>query len=312
MTPQRIIGEYSGSTQGALFFVVTSLHGNEPAGGKAVQTVLRLLQEEKIKNSNFDFAGKMVGLVANMAAKAKGLRYIDTDMNRIWTAERVKMIDHEPNTKLILSEEREIKALLHTMRSEIAAYQPNRIFVLDLHTTTAGGGIFTIVPASEASEKIGLTLFAPLITGFADLLKGTLMSFLSGDFEGLPCTTLTFESGQHDDEESVTNAVSAIINMLRAIDCVKPEDVEDKHDEQLRERAALLPKRAELMYRHAITPSDNFKMRPGFCNFQAVKKKEILADDRKGTIKAIDNGLILMPLYQKQGNDGFFLVKKIE
>jgi succinylglutamate desuccinylase len=53
-------------------------------------------------------------------------------------------------------------------------------------------------------------------------------------------------------------------------------------------------------------------MRPGFRNFQAVKKKEILADDRKGSIKAIDNGLILMPLYQKQGNDGFFLVRTIE
>lgn len=312
MDNSRIIGSYSGNTHGALFFVITTLHGNEPAGEKAMRTLLRLLQEEKNKKPAFDFAGKMVGLVANMAAKAKKTRYIDTDMNRIWTAERVAFIATEPSEKLILSEEHEIKALLQTMRSEIAAYKPTQIFLLDLHTTTADGGIFTIVPPSEASEKIGMTLFAPVITGFDGLLQGTLMSFMNGSFDGLPCTTLTFESGQHDDPESVTNAVSAIINTLRAIGCVKPEDVEDKHDERLRARAAALPKKATLLYRHAISASDNFRMRPGFHNFQAVKKKEVLADDRKGTIKAIDNALIIMPLYQKQGNDGFFLVREVE
>jgi succinylglutamate desuccinylase len=312
MENARIIGSYSGDTHGALFFVVTTLHGNEPAGEKAVRTLLRLLQEEKNKQPAFDFAGKMVGLVANTAAAAKKTRYIDTDMNRIWTTERIAFIDNEPAEKLIISEEREIKGLLDVMRNEIATYKPQQIFLLDLHTTTADGGIFTVVPRSEASEKIAMTLFAPVITGFDGLLQGTLTSFMNGKFEHLPCTTLTFESGQHDDPESVTNAVSAIINTLRAIGCVKPEDVEDKHDERLRARAAALPKKATLVYRHAISASDNFKMRPGFRNFQAVKKKEVLADDRKGTIKAIDNALIIMPLYQKQGNDGFFLVREVE
>jgi succinylglutamate desuccinylase len=312
MSNPRIIGTHSESTHGALFFVVTSLHGNEPAGEKAVRILLRLLQEEKVKNPNFDFSGKMVGLLGNMAAKAKNRRYIDTDMNRIWTADRISFIEKENESKLLYSEEREIKAMLQTMRSEIAAYQPSEIFILDLHTTTADGGIFTIVPNNPVSESIGMTLFAPVITGFAGLLEGTLMSFFDGVFEGLKCTTLTFESGQHEDEESVTNAISAMINMLRAIGCVKSEDVEDKHDKRLRERAALLPRKAELIYRHAIQVSDNFKMKPGYQNFQAVKKKEILAEDRKGSIKAKDDAFILMPLYQKQGNDGFFLVKKIE
>ncbi len=311
MDNNRIIGVHDDGEQGALLLVTTGLHGNEPAGEKAVNTVLRLLQEEKIKNKDFVFYGQFVGLVGNITAKAKKKRYIDTDMNRIWDFERVKYIDTTPDDRL-LSEEREAKALLHTIRDLIAKYQPARIFLLDLHTTTAEGGIFTIVPRAEESERIGATLYAPVVTGFDALLQGTLMTYFNGSFEGLPTVTLTFESGQHDDEESVTNAVSAIINMMRAVGSVKPEDVEDKHDLRLRERAALLPRKAELLYRHIVRAGDGFKMRPNYLNFQAVKAKEILATDRKGDIKAAENALILMPLYQKQGNDGFFLVKEVK
>jgi succinylglutamate desuccinylase len=310
MQNPHIIDTYEGKQHGALLLIVTTLHGNEPAGEKAVNTVLRLLKEEEERNKAFEFKGKIVGLVANHLAKAKQKRYLDTDMNRIWTTERLQHIENAE--KLSLAEERQAKTLLQTIRAEIAAYKPTSLYLLDLHTTTVSGGIFTVVPESKISEQIGLSLYAPVITGFANLLQGTLMTYFSGEFEGLQSVTLTFESGQHEDEDSVTNAVSAIINTMRATGCVAPQDVEDKHDERLRARAATLPRKAHLIYRHAISVSDNFKMRPGFQNFQPVKKKEILADDRKGIIRALDDALILMPLYQKQGNDGFFLIKAVE
>ena len=311
MQSPHFIGAYEGEQHGALFFVVTTLHGNEPAGAKAVATLLRLLQAEKDKKPAFEFRGKIVGLIGNTAARAKGKRYIDTDMNRLWQPDRIEFIGQQPTNKILLSEEREAYDLLTLIRAEIAAYQPTQLYFLDLHTTTAEGGIFTIVPPNPESERIGLTLFATMITGFSSLLQGTLMSFFNGQFEGIPATTLTFESGQHDDPESVTNAVSAIINVLRAIGCVHSHDVEDKHDERLRRRAEKLPQVAELMYRHELRPGDNFKMRPGYHNFQPVAAKEILAEDRTGLIRAKTDALILMPLYQQQGNDGFFLVKPV-
>jgi succinylglutamate desuccinylase len=312
MQDAHFIGAYEGEQHGALFFVVTTLHGNEPAGAKAVESLLRLLQAEKNKNPNFEFHGKIVGLIGNSAASAKNKRYIDTDMNRLWQSDRIKFIEAQPTDRILLAEEREARELLATIRTEIAAYQPTELFFLDLHTTTAEGGIFTIVPSNTDSERIGLTLFATMITGFASLLQGTLMDFFNGKFEDLKSTTLTFESGQHNDPESVTNAVSAIINVLRAIGCVHPHDVEDKHDARLRERAAQLPRVAELMYRHELRAGDSFKMRPGYHNFQPVAAKEILAEDRTGVIRAKNDALILMPLYQQQGNDGFFLVKPIQ
>jgi succinylglutamate desuccinylase len=53
-------------------------------------------------------------------------------------------------------------------------------------------------------------------------------------------------------------------------------------------------------------------MQPDYKNFQAVEKGELLALDKHGEIRADEDGLILMPLYQKQGDDGFFLVRRIE
>ena len=50
-------------------------------------------------------------------------------------------------------------------------------------------------------------------------------------------------------------------------------------------------------------------MKPGFKNFQAVTKGELLARYDDQDVKAEADGMILMPLYQAQGNDGFFIVK---
>ena len=63
---------------------------------------------------------------------------------------------------------------------------------------------------------------------------------------------------------------------------------------------------------HSITPEDDFRMVPDYKNFQEVKSGEILAYDRHGPIKAVDDGMILMPLYQEQGEDGFFLIRAME
>ena len=47
-------------------------------------------------------------------------------------------------------------------------------------------------------------------------------------------------------------------------------------------------------------------------NFQKVEKGELIAYNKNGKINSKRNGFIFMPLYQSQGCDGFFLVKKIK
>lgn len=53
-------------------------------------------------------------------------------------------------------------------------------------------------------------------------------------------------------------------------------------------------------------------MEPGFKNFQPVRRGKVLARDRTGAIKASETGLVLLPLYQPLGDDGFFLAREVK
>jgi succinylglutamate desuccinylase len=71
-----------------------------------------------------------------------------------------------------------------------------------------------------------------------------------------------------------------------------------------------LPRVLEMRHRHPVSPDDGFRMRPGYRNFQRVQRGEAVADDRAGAVRATESARILMPLYQVQGDDGFFVVRE--
>ncbi len=67
------------------------------------------------------------------------------------------------------------------------------------------------------------------------------------------------------------------------------------------------------MYVHPVKPVDEFKMKETriYKNFDPVRKNELLAYDKNGEVKSPYTGMILMPLYQEQGEDGFFIIREI-
>ena len=48
-------------------------------------------------------------------------------------------------------------------------------------------------------------------------------------------------------------------------------------------------------------------MRPGFQNLQPVNTSELLAKDQGKEVLAPFEGRVVLPCYQTQGNDGFFI-----
>ena len=52
-------------------------------------------------------------------------------------------------------------------------------------------------------------------------------------------------------------------------------------------------------------------MDPGYENFQAIEIGEKLGTDHQGPVTSPLSGLILMPLYQEQGGEGFFVVQSV-
>ncbi len=309
---ERIIGVYDEGKKGPLLIILGSMHGNEPAGVLAMEEIFQMLKREPETNPNFNFKGRFIGVRGNMAAIKLNKRFINKDLNRQFTPENVHRIFTAKSEEELDSEDKELKELLELIHQEIDTYQPEKVIVLDLHTTTAFGGIFSIATDNPESQRIAVELHAPVILGLIDGIQGTTLHYFNNDNFTPEMVAVTFESGQHNEELSAKRAIAAITNCMRSIGCVRAEDVENKHDSILIEYSKGLPKIADLLYCHSIAPEDNFKMHPGYKNFQKIEAGELLAHDLKGEIRSKSKGRILMPLYQKQGEDGFFIIKTIE
>ena len=297
---ERVLAAMGPAGDGPTLLVVGSIHGNEPAGYLASQRVVFALT-----NRRQDLRGRVVFLVGNRRALADRIRYVDRDLNRAWTHERVALLrtgvsgdDHEDTEQLELLHE--IDAVLEAAKGPV--------HLLDLHTTSGSGGAFSAVSDSLANRAIALQIPVPLVLGLEELVDGTLHDYLGSR----GALTLAFESGQHDEPRAVDRAEAAIWIMLAATG-IAPEG---GYPEMATSRKLLwqdtrtLPRVFEMRYRHPVLPGDDFVMREGFRNFQPITSGEALADDRGGPVHAPEDARLLMPLYQAQGTDGFFVVRE--
>lgn len=306
MQQSRLIGRYDGDDKGALLVVLAAMHGNEPAGVKALEEMFGMLDREKSKNPDFRYRGRMVGFIGNLEAYRQRIRFIDRDMNRLWIEEELTQ------TQGLTAEHSEIRELLKDIQSEISNYRPDKLILLDLHTTSSHGGIFSIVSEDSESLAIAKEMHAPVIKGLTGGLSGTTLHYFNTENIGIPTVAVTFESGQHEEALSAQRAIAALTHCMQAIGSVDKHHIESRHSQILINYSKDLPEVVRLVYRHAIEPEDEFVMNPGYRNFQAVKESESLAKDKNGEVKASQDAFILMPLYQKQGEDGFFLVKQVQ
>lgn len=303
----RVIGRYSQNTDGPLLVAIGAMHGNEPAGVEAIRTVIELLEREKKIKPHFEFRGTLLGLIGNLEAFSQKLRFIDKDLNRSWSFDTYQIIKDMPASQLS-SEQIEMLSIIRALRVEIENHQPKEIIVLDLHTTSAHGGIFSITSEDPMSIRMAIELHAPVIRGMLDNISGSSIHFFDGKNMGIPTTAIAFECGQHEDPESVYRGVAAIINCMRTIGCVNAHDVENKHDEILINFSQNLPKVNRLIGKYSIQHSGQFEMLPGFKSFDKVSTHQLLAYDGGVEVRCPQDAMILMPFYQKMGEDGFFLI----
>lgn len=307
----RIIGRHQGKPGGPLLVVLGGVHGNEPAGVRALTFMFKMLEVEPITNPAFEYTGTILGLVGNIQAYVLQQRFIAKDLNRIWKDDHVEKILSSPKS-LLQHEDLELREILDLIHSELNTHTYSRLVVLDLHTTSSYGGIFTLPTRDEESVRIALELHAPVIQGMLKGIQGTTLHYFRDETMGIPTTAVTFESGQHNEELSTNRAIAAMTNCMRTIGAINADHVENRHDSILIEYSKNLPKLSKLLNRHPVKVGDHFKMRPNYNNFQRVSKGEVLAEDRTGKILASHDAMILMPLYQEKGEDGFFLIEKIE
>jgi len=299
---QRIIGKIIGDRKGPIILVFAGMHGNEPAGVKALEQVFDILA-----HSN-GFKGTFLGLKANIAALKRDVRYIDEDMNRIWFPSIIDKIDRCPPEDLHSNERVEIKEILDIIEREVSNKPEHPVIFIDLHSFSAEGCMFAITPRKDRNIKLLSGLHIPMIFGIEEALRGTALRY----FQNQNYITFALEGGNHRNELTVYNNVAALLMLLQFTENISSSQIPDFEDYErhLRRHSQHLPKKLEFVYQHIIEPGDNFSMRPGYQNFEPVKKGEWLAEDKDGKILAQCNGYLIMPLYQKQGDDGFFIVQE--
>lgn len=312
-----LIGWVEGHSEGPLLLCIGGLHGNEPAGVQALKTLIGQIQARRQLLS-----GDFVAVIGNSLALAAGRRFMSYDLNRAWTPSRVEGSRHglsvhgDPSggsssrrrrSPAPGPEDEEMVRLLHLLDT-VSTRRRGPVHVLDLHTTSGWGGTFTSTADRRAHRRFAMAIPVPLVLGLNEHLEGTLLAHL----DDLGYTTTVCECGQHEEPRAVNRAQAAVWLALRAAGMLSEAAIPDFESSRRIMRAARrnLPKTFEMVHRHPVQPEDRYRTRPGFTNFQPVRAGTVVGEDRTGEIVAPVGGMLLMPLYQKLGEDGFFVVRE--
>lgn len=312
-----LIGWVEGHSEGPLLLCIGGLHGNEPAGVLALKTLI-----EQIRARRHLLSGDFVAVIGNSRALASGRRFMSYDLNRAWTPSRVEGSRHglavhgEPSGRSSSSprrnpalgpEDAEMVRLQHLLDA-VSRRRRGPVNVLDLHTTSGWGGTFTSTADRPAHRRFAMAIPVPLVLGLNEHLEGTLLTHL----DDLGYTTTVCECGQHEEPRAVNRAQAAVWLALEAAGMLSSAAIPDFESSYRIMRAARrnLPRTFEMVHRHPVQPEDRYRTRPGFTNFQPVRAGTVIGQDRTGEIVAPVGGMLLMPLYQELGEDGFFVVRE--
>lgn len=297
---RRIIGEVHGSNKGPTLMIFAGIHGNEKAGVLAAEKVLHKIREENIL-----FNGNVHFILGNINALNRNVRFMDADLNRIWT--RDKMEEIKKDSVVLNAETREqisiYEILINVLKNESGPY-----YFLDLHTTSSPSVPFITISDSLNNRKFSSYFPVPIVLGIEEYLEGPLLTFINDH----GYISLGFEGGQHTDPESVVNCEYFIWKSLVHSGCVEKDQVKDfqKYRDHFSEMCCK-HQFFEITYRYALENPQDFRMNSEFQNFEPIDKDQLLAFHRGKEVRAEQSGRIFMPLYQTQGEEGFFILKNI-
>lgn len=299
----RQIGYYSRGAKGPTLIFVGGIHGNEPSGVFALHSVLN-----ELNKLSPPFRGEIYGFAGNLTALSRGVRYVHSDLNRIWKSETIAKLESGKNGgSAECVEEKEQRELYEVLKKAYRKKCP--VYIFDLHTTSSESQPFITIGDTIRNRIFSMKFPIPIILGIEEQIEGTLLNYISE----LGFITMGFESGQHDALTSIQVHTSLIWLVLYHARCMESRHIPNLlvHNKTLAKNAHDDQKIFEVRYRYDISTLKEFAMNPGFQNFQRIRKGDNIARSENGTISSREKGLIFMPLYQNQGDDGFFVVREI-
>jgi succinylglutamate desuccinylase len=299
---KRIIGHIKGGQPGPTLVFFGGIHGNEPSGVEALQLVFKRLEQ-----TSLPLKGDMYGIQGNIPALLKKQRYLTQDLNRLWFKSHITTLLNNKDTEKT-SEELQLLAILETIQNILAAHE-GPFYFIDFHTTSSQTLPFITINDAMINRKFSRCFPVPIILGIEEYLEGPLLSYVNE----MGYVSLGFESGQHDSEIARENSIafiwlSMVFSGMTARNAIPEYDMYYK---QLWTSAGANLNFYEVTTRHAIGAGDSFKMEPCFKSFQAVKRHTLLAHHNDQPVYMRQKGMLFMPLYQQQGAEGFFIIRRI-
>jgi succinylglutamate desuccinylase len=292
----RIIGDYTSNIKGPLLFITGGIHGNEISGIRALENVFKILKKNKV-----EIEGTVVGVAGNKAALKNNVRFIDEDLNRTWTKKNIASHEVDSHEK---KEMFEIIDVLKTYQEK----EYTKCYFLDCHTTSSASEPYISVQEINDNDAWAHLFPTYIIRGFSDIVLGCIDHYESR----IGMTGFVFEGGQHTSIDAVENHEGMIwLAIQNACNLNLNELTDYPEAARMLSEKRKHRKTFEIKYRHGLKETDSFKMKPGFKNFQRLKKGDVLAHQNGKEVVSEWNDYIFMPLYQSQGNDGFFVVEEV-
>lgn len=294
--PNRLIAsvEHDHNKPTIIFFCC--IHGNEKAGYVALKDFF-----DNIFACKECINGNIYAIFGNQEAYLQGLRFIDKDLNRIWTKSHIKSAAQKHN----LSEYHEMIDI-YNLIYDILNKTKSTVYSIDLHTTSGPTKPFIVMNDALNNRAFVRDLGYHVIFNVETFIEGSLLNLLND----LGHISLAFEGGEHYSKDAVTEIKNFCYKSLYFSGIIDSEGLQriGISKDKIRPKPA---KYYEMVFRQDLKPNDTFEMIGNYVNFQKVKKGERIALLNGRSISSPKNYQIFMPLYQSKGEDGFFYVKHI-
>ena len=297
----RVIGHMRGEVDGPTILFFGGIHGNEDSGVKALEKLFSELDSHRDK-----LKGNVFAIRGNIPALEEERRFLENDLNRIWTSRGIDSITTKEVSERNSEEDELVE--LHSIISDIlSTYSPPYYFI-DYHTTSSPTLPFITINDALINRKFARLFPVPIILGIEEYLEGPLLSYINE--KGF--VAIGFESGQHHTEAAVRNSNAFSWLVLRFTGALPSGIVPvEEYYSLLKNEARQNNSFYEIIHRHLIKEDDKFEMLPGFRSFDTIPEGTRLASHNGKQLHTDKKSVVFMPLYQEQGEDGFFLIRKI-
>eukprot|EP01052_Picozoa_sp_SAG31_P010077 SAG31_NODE_542_length_14269_cov_7.826253_5_plen_328_part_00 len=257
------------------------IHGNEICGAIALDFLF--------KTGFKPTAGKLTLAFVNTAAytnwdalKPATTRFVDEDMNRVWTAEQ---LESRTDNSVELARARELRPFYDRVQ-----------YLLDIHSMGTHHGALLLCSGAlkqrQLCRQIGTPSFVGCGPGFVGQGKSRLIEHRP--FEDDPAkVAVLVECGQHWAAETGKTAIFCVLNYLRALGMCDPA--------YFKEHAGYQPTQPQTFLEITdgyTAQSDGFKMVTKFAGLDRLSRKgTVIAEDGDAgpLVTPYDNCYLVMP-----------------